>query len=954
MNLDSAFWMELLARLSLGVLLVVLLAYGFSLWRRSAVWTRSVWRASLLGIFLLLGLELTGAGRGTWAWLFAKDRADGQTFSARSLPIPLADDSATGKRDVFSSRSKRPVSSQSLSSRVWPGVLWFGISMGLLMRSVGARAWIRQRWSRCPRVGDSALVHRAQQWATQLGVRSLRLIEVEGLAGPVAFGVMRPTVGLPRGFSDDFNPQQQEAMLAHELAHHAVRDPMWYAFADAVCALLWWHPFVWMARHSLHAASEDAADESSVLIQEGPQLLAECLVAVGRRLTQCAGSPMIGVGGTGLKSGLARRVRRLLEISQTPLQPISVLHLWSARFCASVLFLSVGWVCSGWQRSDLPAGTTPSSSWQASLAGRAFAALSPEKTPIGSSPSSKAETKPDPSKSQPSEPTSPSSAQRATEVALDAIRMDDVDFNGLSLSAAAEKIATKANALNSRGTMITLLIMEDTVPIGSRIVNTLVPLHQVSLRTVLDALMKSAPGVALEYQVQSDTVVIRRRQTGSASLLLDTILIDDMDFNGLTLEKAVQRIVAKSKAMDPKGVGINIVFLEDTVPIRSQIVNTPVPLQQVPLRVVMNTLMKAVPGTVLEYQAESYAVVIRRSQTQTPALHTRTYKLNQNILDRIFNAPAPGRPLTQEEQGRASGAYLAIKTRFERLGADFSPPKQVFMNGLGLLMVRGDLKDLEIVERVVNSLNQEPAQVVLETKFIELSEDAAVRVGLYALLGQSPEEDIEASFLNKPSAPLGFTMKSAEAGEELIPNRPVPEATVLGVISADETKRLLKAMEVPGINVLAAPRVLTLSRRQCQIKVVDIRSVVTGMDKSDPASPRPISEKIELGPILSVVPTVGMDDETIRINGAGQLNTFLGYESANGARVEGDADSRPKIRVLQALVAASLRDSETLVFSLGRYEEVGQTSRSKLKKSVFVFVTPTLVDGAGNRLHPAK
>lgn len=952
MNLDPSFWMELLARLSLGVLLVVLFAYGFSLWRRSAVWTRSVWRASMLGIFLLLGLELTGAGRGTWTWFFAKDRADGQAFSARSLPIPLAEDSAAGNGNVFSARSKRPVGSPSLSSRVWPGVLWFGVSCGLLMRSVGARVWIRHRWSRCPRVGDSALVQRAQQWATQLGVRSLRLIEVEGLAGPVAFGVMRSTVGLPRRFSDDFNPQQQEAMLAHELAHHAVHDPAWYAFADAVCALLWWHPLVWMARRSLHAASEDAADESSVLIQEGPQLLAECLVAVGRRLTQCAGSPMIGVGGTGLKSGLARRVRRLLEISQTPLQPISVMHLWSARLCVAAAFFSVGWVCSGWQRSDLPAGRTPNSAWQGSLAGRAFAALSPEKTPIGSSPSSKAETKPAPSKSQPPEPTSPSSVQRATEVALDAIRMDDVDFNGLSLSAAAEKIATKANALNSRGTMITLLIMEDTVPIGSRIVNTLVPLHQVSLRTVLDALMKSAPGVALEYQVQSDTVVIRRRQTASASLLLDTILMDDVDFNGLTLEKAVERIVAKTKAMDPKGVGINIVFLEDTVPIRSQIVNTPVPLQQVALRVVMDTLMKAVPGTVLEYQAESYAVVIRRSQT--PALHTRTYRLNQDVLGRVFGAPAPGRTLTQEEKERASGAFLAIKTRFERLGADFTPPKQVFLNGQGLLMVRGNLKDLEIVERIVNSLNQEQAQVVLETKFIEISEDAAVRVGLYALLGQNPDEDIDAVFLQKPSAPVSFTMKSAEAGAELIPSRPLPEATVLGVISADETKRLLKAMEVPGINVLAAPKLLTLSQRQCEIKIADTKTVITGMDRSDPASPRPLSETFPQGPILSIVPTVGTNDVSIRLDLAGQLSTFLGYESAIGLRAEPDADPRPRIRVLQAQAAASLQDNQTFIFSLGHYEENNQSTRSKLKKSVFVFVTPTLVDAAGNRVHPSR
>lgn len=949
MKLDTTFWLELLARLSLGVLLVVLLTRGLSAWRRSAVLTRSLWRACLVGVFLVLGLELTGAGRGAWAWFFPGNSGQGAQLRARSLPIPLADDGAAGKGDFLSARSQRPAVSQSFVSRTWPGIVWFGASLGLLMRGAGARVWIRHRWGRCPRVGDSALHHRAQQWATQWGMKSLRLIEVEGLAGPVAFGVMRPTVGLPPGFSEDFNLRQQEAMLAHELAHHAVRDPAWYAFADAVCALLWWHPLVWMARRALHASSEDAADESSVLIQEGPEVLAECLVAVGRRLTQGAGSPMIGVGGTGLKSGLARRVGRLLEISRKPLQPVSGLHLWGVRLCVSVLFLSIGWICSGWPRSDAPAGTTPNLAWQGSLAGRAFAALSPE-TQADSTPSSKMGIPAASPGRKPSETTSPNSAQRATETALDAILMDDVDFNGLSLSAAAEKIAAKANALNSRGTMITLLIMDEKLPISALILKTSVPLHRVSLRMVLDTLMKSAPGVALEYQVQSDTIVIRRRQSSATASPLDTIRVDDMDFNGLTFAKAVERIVAKSKAMDPKGAGINIVLLDDTLPIQSQIANTSLPLQQVPLRAVMDALMKSVPGNALEYQAESYAIVIRSS-----TLRTRTYRLNKEVLGRVFGMPEAGRPLTAQELERASDKYRSIKAHFEQLGADFTPPKQIFLNGQGLLMVRGNSKDLEVVERAVIAMNQLPAQVVIETKFIEIPEDAAIRAGLYAVLGQSPGEDIEATFHQKPQPPVSFTTKSAEVGAGLVPSRPLPEATVMGVISADETKRLLKLVEgLAGINVLAAPKLLTLSRRQCEIKIAEMKTVVTGMDRSDPASPRPTSETFPQGPTLSLVPTVGMDDISVRLDVVGQVSIFLGYESATGLKAEADVDPRPRIRVLQAQAAASLRDSETFVFSLGRYEEADPASLSKQKKSVFVFVTPTLVDPAGNRLHPSK
>ena len=51
-------------------------------------------------------------------------------------------------------------------------------------------------------------------------------------------------------------------MLAHELAHPAANDPVWYLLADLTTAVFWWHPFVWSARRRLHAASETAAFET--------------------------------------------------------------------------------------------------------------------------------------------------------------------------------------------------------------------------------------------------------------------------------------------------------------------------------------------------------------------------------------------------------------------------------------------------------------------------------------------------------------------------------------------------------------------------------------------------------------------------------------------------------------------------------------------------------------------
>lgn len=178
--------------------------------------------------------------------------------------------------------------------------------------------------------GTEAIV---AQLRRRLGLGPVRLQVWPQLRGPVAFGIFRPTVALPADFAARFTPQQREAMLAHELAHLAGRDPLWLALADIVCALAWWHPLVWWARRRLRAASEASADEASALVPDGPAALAESLITFGRELTSPGPARGLGVSGSGLKSELARRVTALVRpgIVWHQLNPI---WRWSIRALA--------------------------------------------------------------------------------------------------------------------------------------------------------------------------------------------------------------------------------------------------------------------------------------------------------------------------------------------------------------------------------------------------------------------------------------------------------------------------------------------------------------------------------------------------------------------------------------------------------------------------------------------
>jgi hypothetical protein len=151
--------------------------------------------------------------------------------------------------------------------------------------------------------------------AGRLGIRrKVWVIEGAQLSGPVAFGIFRPTIALPGQFASDYGDDQQEVILAHELVHLANHDPAWQFFADLVGAILWWHPLVWWSRRQLRSACETLADEASLMFPNGPYILAECLVTLGKQLTRTGRIGWLAVAGTGFRSGLGRRVNHLMQL----------------------------------------------------------------------------------------------------------------------------------------------------------------------------------------------------------------------------------------------------------------------------------------------------------------------------------------------------------------------------------------------------------------------------------------------------------------------------------------------------------------------------------------------------------------------------------------------------------------------------------------------------------------
>ncbi len=255
-------------------------------------------------------------------------------IGSRLEPVPAEADAAT--------QAEHPTT--LLASRSWwPGWLWLGgttlcISWGLTRNAIIARRH-RKAAPVHPGVLDPALC-----LARKLGLGGLEIRTWENLRGPIAFGIARPRIGLPPDWSSRFTPTSRDAMLAHELAHLAARDPLLLLLADWVCALAWWHPMVWWARRQLQAAMELSADEASSLVPDGPSALAETLVRLGRDLVNPESCRGLGVAGTGFKSELAGRVVTLLGPSRAWQKPSRLATLASAALtfttCATTLLIA--------------------------------------------------------------------------------------------------------------------------------------------------------------------------------------------------------------------------------------------------------------------------------------------------------------------------------------------------------------------------------------------------------------------------------------------------------------------------------------------------------------------------------------------------------------------------------------------------------------------------------------
>jgi general secretion pathway protein D len=381
-----------------------------------------------------------------------------------------------------------------------------------------------------------------------------------------------------------------------------------------------------------------------------------------------------------------------------------------------------------------------------------------------------------------------------------------------------------------------------------------------------------------------------------------------------------------------------------------------------------------------------------------------------------------------------------VRAFFEAHGVTMDPPKAFFFNDRnGTLMVRASLADLDIVEEAIEVLNKAPQQVTIESRIAEFTQEDMRALGFDWWVGNvrvgGDKVDMTAGTMPSLGPVAGQPNTGIPGGNGIFPGPGpagttsvgpsyqapsatdnnltsgltkvgTPLMTVTGILTDPQFRVVLRAMENRnGIDLLSCPKITTLSGRQAQIKAVDIKYIVTEMyvDQTSAggsygttggigggggtavgSSVQPVTEPMEVGPTLDVIPSVSADGYTIQLTLIPTLKEFLGYDdpgqfNAIVQSVGGVGASAPivaptplpKFRLRQVITSCVVWDGQTVVLGgligedvqkvkdkvpiLGDLPMLGRLFRSESsktsKKNLAIFVTPTLIDPAGNRLH---
>ena len=381
-------------------------------------------------------------------------------------------------------------------------------------------------------------------------------------------------------------------------------------------------------------------------------------------------------------------------------------------------------------------------------------------------------------------------------------------------------------------------------------------------------------------------------------------------------------------------------------------------------------------------------------------LETRIIRLRQGLIPKVpAGSVAPGSelgelatPVDEEDNDLEEALNTFFASSPE--GAAF----RIFRNR-NVLMIRDTRENLRLVEEIVRELDKPPYQVVIEAKFITVSQDDLRDLGVEWTkysggkaadtstadpLGTHGKGALQVSdFLSE----LGASAAAAEIGTGSL--------TLSGVVGDRTFDVLISAIEKKNSAItLSAPRVTVMNNRTARIRKgdkyyyfeeYDISTVDQGdMGETNVLVPTGTPAELPVGITFDVKVNIGNDGRTVLLGLKPAIVEFRGWENyLTGGTNDGDNDSSststsgmltpvklPRTHEQTVMTTVEVSSGQTVIMGgmitnsksenvkkiplLGDLPLVGfffrRTENTNIPTNLLIFVTATVVSNRGEYL----
>jgi len=381
-------------------------------------------------------------------------------------------------------------------------------------------------------------------------------------------------------------------------------------------------------------------------------------------------------------------------------------------------------------------------------------------------------------------------------------------------------------------------------------------------------------------------------------------------------------------------------------------------------------------------------------------LETRIIRLRQGLIPKVpAGSVAPGSelgelatPVDEEDNDLEEALNTFFASSPE--GAAF----RIFRNR-NVLMIRDTRENLRLVEEIVRELDKPPYQVVIEAKFVTVSQDDLRDLGVEWTkysggkaadtstadpLGTHGKGALQVSdFLSE----LGASAAAAEIGTGSL--------TLSGVVGDRTFDVLISAIEKKNSAItLSAPRVTVMNNRTARIRKgdkyyyfeeYDISTVDQGdMGETNVLVPTGTPAELPVGITFDVKVNIGNDGRTVLLGLKPAIVEFRGWENyLTGGTNDGDNDSSststsgmltpvklPRTHEQTVMTTVEVSSGQTVIMGgmitnsksenvkkiplLGDLPLVGfffrRTENTNIPTNLLIFVTATVVSNRGEYL----